>query len=44
MMEKWLIYLLAHIKKARNKGVGNLDLSLYTAKEIWRAMERMDRK
>lgn len=43
-MEKLLIYLLARLKKARNKGVGNLELSLYTAKEIWKAMERMDRK
>ena len=44
-MEKWLIYLLALVKKARNKqGMGNLELSLYAAKEIWKAMERMDRK
>ena len=44
-MEKWLIYLLARLKKARNKqGMGNLELSLYTAKEIWKAMERMDRR
>lgn len=43
-MEKILIYLLARIKKARSYGASNLELALYTSKEIWKAMERMDRR
>ena len=41
-MEKILIYLLARIKKARSYGASNLEIALYSSKEIWVELERLD--
>jgi hypothetical protein len=44
-MEKLLIYLLARLLKTRSENrAANVELALYTSKEIWKAMERMDRR